>query len=89
MIHKMRYWVILPRLLISGNKALSYTLEKLHTRNYNILLAHPDGLSTHLAGIASCVWDFECLLRGESPYRVRKEMVPSMLVERRCCAGTF
>ncbi|KAL6563706.1 hypothetical protein OROGR_002665 [Orobanche gracilis] len=81
MIHEMRYWAKCnpaPATLfvISGSKAISSTLEKLHTRNYNILLAHPDGLSTDLAATASCVWNFTSLLRGESPYLVRREMVP-------------
>lgn len=65
--------------VISGEKALSSTLNMLHGRNYNILVAHPAG-HPHLAETASCVWDFPGILQGEPPYLIRKEMVPRMLV---------
>ncbi|KAL6531914.1 hypothetical protein OROMI_028277 [Orobanche minor] len=94
MVHAMRKWAMdhsapATYLVISGNKALSSTLEKLHTRNYNILVAHPKGLPIDLAGIASCVWDCESLLRGGSPYRVCKEMVPPIFAAPQPKVGTF
>lgn len=56
-------------LVISDDKSLLSTLNNLHGRNYNILVAHPDG-HPHLAEAASCVLAFSGILWGESPYLV-------------------
>ncbi|CAI9763433.1 unnamed protein product [Fraxinus pennsylvanica] len=52
--------------LISGDRGFAGILHRLRMKNYNILLASPDGAPSVLRSAASIMWQWNALVRGEN-----------------------
>ncbi|KAL6545029.1 hypothetical protein OROHE_009936 [Orobanche hederae] len=85
MINGMKEWArrIPPPanyMVVSGNKELLSTLKYLHSKKYNILVAHPDGDYADMVAMASYAWYYSSLINGRPPYHVCEELVPHRLI---------